>query len=151
MDITFDLSLGVKPNDTLTNLNRWNTLTAFGILLKNTETTQDFQIIFNKLKSMGPSAIDSEINSLSTADSSVTHSLLLQFMKVIKSALERKIDYELAQAYLGLFLKVHGETILENEELLQMLESVQKCQNSGWQDLEEQLHYNLCIIKALKI
>lgn len=152
MDITFDLSSVKKVGDSkMVSLTKWDSLTPFGTLLKKAEEDADLREVFEKLKCMGPSAIDHEISSFVAADDYVTNQLLSKFMKMIKLSLESKLDFELSQAYLGLFLKIHGGAIIENDELLNDLESLKESQKTGWQKLENDLHYNLCVIKALKI
>ncbi|KAK6627753.1 hypothetical protein RUM44_010232 [Polyplax serrata] len=154
MDITFDLSgvEKIKEGSKIVSVADWNSLTAFATLLKDAEeTAEGFRQVFEKLKCMGPSMIDHEINSLGSADEDLVTRLLSQFMKMIKFAMESKFDYELAQAYFGLFLKVHGETITKSDELLNQLEILNEVQNAGWHTLANNLYYNLSIIKALKL
>ncbi|KAI4498395.1 hypothetical protein M0802_006574 [Mischocyttarus mexicanus] len=125
-------------------------LTIFGKLLYSTSTTDgNFIDVINKLKSMSPSSIDFEIQSLSAKEDS-TELLLLQFMKVICYMMKRKIDFELAQSYLAVFLKWHSKTISETRVLIDKLEDLQDLQLKNWQLLREKLFYNLSIVKALK-
>ena len=57
------------------------------------------------MKSLGPSAIDVEIRSL-TPEGGGSVSVMAIFLKFIGSTLRSKKNFEIAQAYLGLFLKV---------------------------------------------
>lgn len=57
------------------------------------------------LKELGPSAVDSEIRCLGPdAGGSVT--VMCQFLDMISYVLDTKKDFEISNAYLGLFLKV---------------------------------------------
>lgn len=57
------------------------------------------------LKELGPSAVDSEIRCLGPdAGGSVT--VMCQFLDMIIHVLDTKKDFEISNAYLGLFLKV---------------------------------------------
>lgn len=57
------------------------------------------------LKEMGPSGIETELRSLSV-DGGGSVEVMQSFLKMIGVMLDRKRDFELAQAYLALFLKV---------------------------------------------
>ena len=76
--------------------------------------------------------------------------LLLQFLKMVNSMLKSSRDFELGQAYLGLFLKVHSEVIAVTPELFNYMTAVQESQSSSWKSLEDKFLYTLCIVDALK-
>lgn len=57
------------------------------------------------LKEMGPSGIDAELRGLAP-DMGGDVSVLQGFLKMVASMLDSKRDFDLAQAYLALFLKV---------------------------------------------
>lgn len=59
----------------------------------------------NLLKELGPSAIETELRSLSP-ECGGSVEVMQSFLKMIGMMLARKRDFELAQAYLALFLKV---------------------------------------------
>jgi hypothetical protein len=61
--------------------------------------------VLKKLKEFGPSMIDIEIHSLSPEGGGSVH-LMCQFLKFIEYVLSTNKNFELAQAYVGLFLKV---------------------------------------------
>ena len=61
--------------------------------------------IMQRLKEMGPSAIDSELRSLAP-DCGGSIEVMCNFVQFIDNALQTNRDFELAQAYLALFLKV---------------------------------------------
>ncbi|KAL0274929.1 UNVERIFIED_CONTAM: hypothetical protein PYX00_002946 [Menopon gallinae] len=149
-DIKFDFSDLKDRQVEKVSLTHLENLTSFGKYLKGVETDEDFINAFEKLKKMGPSAIDFEINSL-TSGLENSETLLKQFLKMVKIVLDSKVDFELVQSYLGLFLKVHGKEIIENNELLNSLEQLQESQLDSWQKVEENLFYNLSVIQALKM
>lgn len=60
-----------------------------------------------RLKELGPSAIDTELRSLAP-DMGGNVSVMQSFLRMISSMLRLKQDFDLAQAYLALFLKVGG-------------------------------------------
>lgn len=151
-DIKFDLS-DVQDSTNVPKLRSskdFQILTIFGKMLCSTlESEENFIDVINKLKSMSPSSIDFEIQSLS-AEEDNTILMLLQFMKVLCFMMEHKIDFELAQTYLAVFLKWHGETISETPKLRDNLKYLQDLQLKNWHILREKLFYNLSIVKSLK-
>lgn len=60
------------------------------------------------LRELGPSAIDTELRALSP-DMGGEVRVMQSFLKMISSILQSKKDFDLAQAYLALFLKVRYE------------------------------------------
>lgn len=57
------------------------------------------------LKELGPSAVDTELRGLAP-DMGGNVSVMQSFLRMISSMLRLKQDFDLAQAYLALFLKV---------------------------------------------
>jgi U3 small nucleolar RNA-associated protein 21 len=94
---------------------------------------------------MGPSAIDSEIRSLSPYLGGSTH-LLSQFLTSISVVLESKRNYELVQAYLGLFLKIHGSSLIEKHELCTQTEKVSGVLKDSWSTLQTNFESTLCLV-----
>lgn len=69
----------------------------------------------NLLKDMGPSNIETELRGLSP-DGGGSVKIMQSFLKMIGTMLDTKCDFELAQAYLALFLKVSryfGHAVVE--------------------------------------
>lgn len=66
------------------------------------------------LKELGPSAVDTELRSLAP-DMGGTVSVMQSFLRMISSMLKQKQDFDLAQAYLALFLKVCGFSYLSTK------------------------------------
>ena len=61
--------------------------------------------VIEYMKTLGPSAIDLEIRSL-TPEAGGSVVVMTAFLKFIRAVLQTKRNFEIAQAYLGLFLKV---------------------------------------------
>ncbi|XP_017765765.1 PREDICTED: WD repeat-containing protein 36 isoform X2 [Eufriesea mexicana] len=123
-------------------------LSLFGKFLLSVEDNK-FEEVIEKLKHMSPSSIDFEIQSLS-ADEKTSSTLLLRFMKMMYYMIEKKTDFELSQAYLAVFLKWHGTTIIETESLRNYLETLQEAQSKVWFLLRDKLFYNISVVQALK-
>ncbi|XP_054002526.1 WD repeat-containing protein 36 [Hylaeus anthracinus] len=150
LELKFDFS-DVQNKDTnkklMTHPNLQN-LTIFSKSLLSVENDK-FEDIFEKLKYMSPSSIDFEIQSLSI-DENTASTLLLRFMKMIHYMIKQKTDFELAQAYLAVFLKWHGTAITETESLRNYLSTIQEAQSKNWFLLRDKLFYNLSVVQALK-
>jgi U3 small nucleolar RNA-associated protein 21 len=63
------------------------------------------QAVIDHLKSFGPSHVDTELRSLSPFNGGSVR-LMTAFLEAVRTALDACRDFEAAQAYLGLFLKV---------------------------------------------
>ena len=66
------------------------------------------------LKVMSPSSIDSEFRSLSP-DAGGSLQAMETFMKCLLFQLRNSRDFELVEAYLGLFLKVHKLSLVARD------------------------------------
>lgn len=150
LNFTFDLNADERQAEskllapkTLVNL------TEFGKLLDKTEETNEFAASIETLKKYGPSKIEFEINSLAL-DNGGSIKVMLQFLKCIEHMLKSNNDFELAQSYLSVFLKAHGNTIASEETLRNYLPSIQSCSSVNWNKIQEKLLYNLCIVSSLK-
>ncbi|XP_071864291.1 WD repeat-containing protein 36 [Bombus fervidus] len=150
LELKFDLSAvkNTEVNKKLIIHPELENLTLFAKSLLSMKDPQCEEVI-EKLKNMSPSSIDFEIQSLS-ADEKTSNTLLLHFMKMIYHMMEKKMDFELAQAYLAVFLKCHGTTITEDETLRNYLDKLQEIQSKSWFVLRDKLFYNLSVVQALK-
>lgn len=153
LSFQFDLSDAQAPQSgTNTKLLAPKTLTnlsPFGKLLQQTRETNDFGAVVEKLKGFGPSMIDFEISALAP-EGGGTVEVMLQFLKCVERMLQSNRDFELAEAYLGVFLKNHGSTIADEEELRNYLPNVQSCHGVCWNKVQEKLLYSLCVVNNLK-
>ncbi|KAG0210099.1 hypothetical protein BGX33_005129 [Mortierella sp. NVP41] len=94
--------------------------TVFMTLLKRGHTStsgssgeKDYSDFFGHLKTLNPSAVDFELRSMSL-DNDLAEPRY--FLEAIECLLEQKRDFELAEAYLNLFLKIHGDLLVANPE-----------------------------------
>ena len=101
------------------------------------------------MKTMGPSAIDIEVRSMSE-EMGGSVELLQTFLQFILYLLTTKKNFEIANAYLALFLKLHGDTVSQEETLIEQLEKIKEMQSLAWTNLETHLNKNLCLVSYLK-
>ncbi|KAL1123325.1 hypothetical protein AAG570_002411 [Ranatra chinensis] len=132
-------------------LDRLMNYTVFGKLLEETVKTEDFSQVIEKLKSMSPSAIDSEINSMGL-EARGSEVLMLQFMKAMNHLLSSNRNFELAQSYLALFLKVHGLSVAGNRALHGYLrDTLSETQKKSWERLQDDIMYCTCVVDTLNL
>ncbi|KAF8844502.1 Utp21-domain-containing protein [Paxillus ammoniavirescens] len=74
--------------------------------------------LFNYIKGLSPAAIDIELRSLVTLDH------LRQFLYALKRRLQSHQDFEAVQTLQNVFLRMHGDVLIENEELQSELEEL---------------------------
>ncbi|XP_063909551.1 WD repeat-containing protein 36 [Zophobas morio] len=123
-------------------------LTDFGKMLDRTGESGDFSEVILKLKSFSPSMIDFEVKSLAPEGGGSVE-VMLQFLKCIEFMLKSNRDFELAEAYLGVFLKSHGAVVASEEVLRNYLTNIQSCHSVVWNRLQDKLLYSICVLQNL--
>jgi U3 small nucleolar RNA-associated protein 21 len=101
------------------------------------------------MKKMGPSSIDAEIRSLSE-DMGGSVDLIEKFLNFILYLLSTKKNFELANSYLALLLKIHANTISLEDDLIRVLEQIKETQTLAWDNLKINFNKNLCLVSYLK-
>ena len=151
LDFQFDLSSDTAADEGSKLVNsKIFELTEWGKLLEDAKLSGDFETVFARLKEFGPSKIDSEIMSLGS-DSKESGDLLLTFLQMIHCVLESRLDFELAQAYLALFLKRHWSTVVEKQSVLRYLtEEIGPLVETTWSRVEVLLNQNTCLVNFLQ-
>lgn len=98
---------------------------------------------------MGPSAIEAEIRSLSE-EMGGSVELMERFLKFILNQLTLRRNFELISSYLGLFLKLHADTVSRHDYLCDLLEQINEVQTIVWTNLKSYFNQNLCLISYFK-
>lgn len=118
-----------------------------------TNSTTDASISFIKyLEKLSPSATDLEIRSLSTFPPLTE---LIGFVNAMTDTLERRVNFELVQAWMAMLLRVHGDVILDMAtqkvpELGEALSVWEKVQNTEAQRLDKISRYCSGVINFLR-
>ncbi|GAB1316696.1 rRNA-processing protein utp21 [Madurella fahalii] len=81
----------------------------------------DYNAFIEHLKSLTPAAADLELRSLSIGHGDDASNELLHFIKALTSRLVARRDYELTQAWMTVFLRLHFDLVMESESLLKAL------------------------------
>ena len=72
------------------------------------------------LKTLSPAAADLELRTLSPSNPSGDNELIA-FVAALTSRLRQRQDYELLQAWMAVFLRLHGELVAQDEDLIAAL------------------------------
>jgi U3 small nucleolar RNA-associated protein 21 len=105
--------------------------------------------LLEDLKKMGPSAIDMEMRSLGV-EMGGSVELMQNFLQFILYLFSTKKHFEIVNAYLALFIKLHASAIADEDDLVEVLEKVKEAQSLAWTHLETMFNKNLCLISYLK-
>ena len=103
-----------------------STPNPFTALLHSSSQPNAHEPFIDHLSSLPPSAADIQIRSLSPLPLSLpstpssTNELML-FVRVLTARLRQKRDYELVQTWMAVFLKVHGESVIADLGLREVL------------------------------
>lgn len=155
LDFQFDLSKDQKDakDKEITKLaqpNHFSNLTKFGHCLDNSVKSNDFTTCVQHITSLGPSMVDFEIKSLDPHTGG-NDTVMLQFMKMIHYMLQSNCNFELAQSYLGVFLKQHSRYIVSQSTLRDYLSEIETAQNECWAKLENKLLYGIAVASESRL
>lgn len=151
-DVLFDLSKEPEISNSVRNLRleSIHSRTSFATSLEKSSSEDDYFEIVEKLKSMSPSLIDLELNSIGF-DPLNSEKLISKFIKIIEYMLVSNKNFELAQSYLSLLLKLHGTTIASSSVLKEQLIHVEKKQKESWDSIQSDLMYLLSVIEGFNL
>jgi len=94
------------------------------------------------LKTLSPPQADIELRSLSTGNGDAGHeNEMSHFVRALTARLTARKDYELTQAWMSVFLKLHFDEILEDEMLLEALGEWKKHQAHEQRRLDDLVGY----------
>ncbi|CAH1267292.1 WDR36 [Branchiostoma lanceolatum] len=138
-----------EPSSKIINLSSLQPQSEFQRLLQGCMDKPDYDTVRNKLRDLGPSAVDMEIRSLAP-EGGGSVALMEEFLKFLHDVFTTRQDFELAQAWTGLFLKVHGSVITSETQLQQRAQQLLSTQESTWQHLQQKFNQSICLINYLK-
>uniref|UniRef100_A0A7N8XGG7 WD repeat domain 36 n=1 Tax=Mastacembelus armatus TaxID=205130 RepID=A0A7N8XGG7_9TELE len=101
------------------------------------------------LKDCGPAALSVELTCLTSEEGGASH-LLLAFILMIDSMLASGRDFELAHAYLALFLKVHLRSLSQDAVAMAALLRLSSRLEARWAELRTSFDQSLCLISYTK-
>ena len=133
-----DLASLEQERSRIMKMDRQGNLGTFSVLLRDSAQSGNYTMFLSHLKNLSPAAADVEIRSLSSATTSLSGDAdqsneLVAFVKALTSLLNSKRDFELGQAWMAVFLKMHADVVIEDEELK---ETVREWQESVGREKE---------------
>lgn len=102
----------------------------FSEKLRSGAETGNYDEFIEHLKGLSPSSADLEIRSLSVGMGDDDSNELLHFIKALTNRLQARRDYELNQAWMTVFLRLHFDIIMGQESLISAL--------TEWKNQQEQ-------------
>ncbi|KAI1347533.1 WD repeat domain-containing protein [Xylaria sp. FL0043] len=93
---------------------------AFTGSLRAGAVSGNYDDFIEHLKALAPATADLELRSLSPAEDDDSNELL-QFIRAMTNRLKARRDYELTQAWMTVFLRLHFDLILESDSLMNAL------------------------------
>lgn len=91
--------------------------------LAHATETAEYAPLLSHLASLPPSAADIAIRTLDTTE---PYTELRTFVEALTARLQERRDYELVQAWMSVFLRLHGDIVVKDAELVGQLKT--------WQD-----------------
>ncbi|XP_053394412.1 WD repeat-containing protein 36-like [Mercenaria mercenaria] len=124
-------------------------LCTLGQLLKEGNSSKNYDKVLEYMKTLGPSAVDIEIRSLAP-EMGGSVPVMCSFLQFVQSVLDTNKNFEIIQAYLGLFLKVHSDILSSEPELVKQLEKLSALQSSSWCAVQDLFNQTLCLVNYLR-
>ncbi|XP_040613975.1 WD repeat-containing protein 36 isoform X2 [Mesocricetus auratus] len=121
----------------------------FYLKLEEGLLNNQYEAALNLLKELGPSGIETELRNLSPDDGGSVD-VMQGFLKMIRMMLDRKRDFELAQAYLALFLKLHLKMLPSEPVLLEELVKLSSQVEEDWTHLQSLFNQSMCVLNYIK-
>ncbi|KAI9721000.1 MAG: hypothetical protein M1812_002479 [Candelaria pacifica] len=103
----------------ITRMDRGGPESQFTLCLRAGAESGNYNSFVAHFKTLSPAAADVEIRSLNPLSS---NSELVSFVCALTNQLQAKLDYELVQAWMTVFLRVHGQVVTEDQGLREVLE-----------------------------
>ena len=93
----------------------------FSSLLHTAYRSHNYDSFLIYFQTLPPSAADVEIRSLNLSSPANDINELVTFVEALTTRLRQKKDYELVQAWMAVFLRIHGDSVANDEDLRAVL------------------------------
>ncbi|NXK38854.1 WDR36 protein, partial [Piprites chloris] len=121
----------------------------FYIHLEEALSTNEYKVPLDLLKRLGPSNTEIELRGLAP-EGGGSMEVMLSFLRMIGMMLNKKYNFELAQAYLALFLKLHLKILSSEPNLLEELSKLSMQLEETWIHLQTLFNQSLCVLTYMK-
>jgi U3 small nucleolar RNA-associated protein 21 len=142
----------VKTEGMVTSRCKLATLLAKAVQEEQVEdhTVSRLHDVAKYMQSLSASAVDVEMSTLCMGDFDEDGKKLLGwFLDFLRDEMRTRRDFQVLQAYLNRFLKLHEELLVANPTLLAQVDELGAVQQQQWQHLQKLLHNNLCLVQYL--
>ncbi|KAJ2392926.1 rRNA-processing protein utp21 [Coemansia sp. RSA 2559] len=117
-------------------------------MLIRAQEAQTHNGVFDYLKQLAPSAVDVEIRTLPLDDGLKT---VGAFIRAATAQLRSKRDFELAQAYVHVFLGVFADVIKANIHALEpLLADLRKESRAQWASVDGLVRFSACMVEYMR-
>ncbi|TWU76621.1 hypothetical protein ED733_008194 [Metarhizium rileyi] len=134
----------------ITKLDKARFEELFSSKLRQGAETGDYGAFVDHLKSLSPSSADLELRSLSFGDGDDESNELLHFIRALTTLLKARRDYELTQAWMTVFLRLHFDVVMESEALLKALEHWKSFQEKECNRLDSLVGYCSGVVSFIR-
>ncbi|XP_073333569.1 WD repeat-containing protein 36 [Pagrus major] len=138
--------------ETQSKVLSWGSLcqrSQFSSDLESALQSGSFDRPLSLLKDCGPAAVSVELTGL-TPEGGGASSLLLAFIQMIDTMLASGRDFDLAHAYLALFLKLHLRSLSQDSVAMAALLHLSSRLEAGWAELQSSFDQSLCLLSYAK-
>lgn len=140
---------GAEGQSKVVNLGVLAQKTELYMQLEGALDTNNYDHVIKLLKGMGPSNIDIEMRSLAP-EGGGSLNVMQSFLQMISYMLCTKRDFELAQAYLALYLKLHLKVIAAEPVLLEEMSKVSVLLEETWMHMQTLFNKSMCLLGYMK-
>jgi len=130
-----------EPRSRLLKFEASRSQQAFTSRLLAGGASGNYDDFMEHLKSLSSSGADLELRSLGVGDGDDASNELLHFIRALSARLVARRDYELAQAWMTVFLRLHVEDVMGSEVLLGALRDWRALQERERSRLDELVGY----------
>jgi len=109
-----DSAISAAERSRIMKMDRAAGESRFTVLLREGTSETSYEPFITHLSTLQPAAADIEIRSLNPV---APYTELINFVEALTQRLRAKRDYELVQAWMAVFLKCHGEIVVEDAGL----------------------------------
>ncbi|RKP04901.1 quinon protein alcohol dehydrogenase-like superfamily [Thamnocephalis sphaerospora] len=125
------------------SLNELRPSTTLGAHLQQAHTGRNYAAVIEYMLELNPSAADFAIRSLSPFDDCLE---LCCFLEAIRDGMRAKRAFDALEAYLNLFLKIHGDLVIGSERLAMLVREIKQHQETEWRQIEDLFQNALCLV-----
>ncbi|KAI5919853.1 Utp21 specific WD40 associated putative domain-containing protein [Camillea tinctor] len=140
---------GDQAQSRITRFDRSRIEQAFTNSLQCGAASGNYDKFIEHLKSLSPATADLELRSLSMGEDNESNELL-HFIRALTSRLVARRDYELTQAWMTVFLRLHFDAILESDTLRGALQEWKRHQAEEWTRLDNLVGYCGGVVNFLR-